>query len=210
MADIAERILSWRGSCGERRHLFIGMGGGSAAGKTTIATEIQERLEPVPVEIIHQDRFFKPADQLPTYYSPTDRAYHPNYNRPDSFDVEPMFAYCREARGEGVILLEGILALHYPELRELMDIQVYVRCDADERIIRRLLRKRPPWPLEKMSNYYMECVRVEHERYNAPTERFADLVIPGGRDDASARSEMIRDLCEPVRRAFDSKETGAQ
>ena len=202
MADMLERIQTWQQARGERRHLFVGMGGGSAAGKTTIAAEMERQLAPVPVEIIHQDRFFKPAEKLPTYYSPTSRSDNPNYNRPDSFEVERMFAFCREARGDGVILLEGILALHYPELRELMDVMIYVECDADERIIRRLLRNRPPWPLEKMSRYYMECVRVEHARYNAPTARFADLIIPGGTEDASVRDPMVQDFCACVRGAF--------
>jgi len=194
---------------GARRHLFIGIGGGSASGKTTIAEAISQRIVPLSVEIIHQDRFFKPAHELPTYYSEIHRKPRPDYNRPDSFRTEEMFAYCRRVCGADVVILEGILTLYYPELREQMDVTCYITANADERIIRRIRRNLPHSSYDAITDYYLESVRYQHERYNAPTERYADLVIPGGMTDTARRETMLDDLCRAILRAL-SPEAGGR
>ena len=202
--ELIERLLErWKARRGERRHLFIGIGGGSASGKSTIADGIRRRLAPLTVHTINQDRFFKPVGELPTYHSPSRGGPRPDYNRPDSFDLESMLACCRDVEGADVVILEGILALHYPELRELMDVKCYVRADADERIIRRIKRNLPRSSFDEITSYYLESVRYQHERYNAPTQRWADVVIPGGAADDEQRSAMLDGLCAAIQRAFD-------
>ena len=200
MASIEQLLQRWGARREDRRHLFIGIGGGSASGKTTIADEIRGRLAPLSVEIIHQDRFFKPARELPTYYSEIYRKPKPDYNHPDSLKTEEMFACCRSVRGSDVVILEGILALYYPELRERMDIKCYVAADADERIIRRIRRNLPRSSYDEITHYYLESVRYQHERYNAPTEQYADLVIPGGMADTAQRQAVLDDLCQTILR----------
>ena len=201
--QIIETLLQhWKEHRGDRQHLFIGIGGGSASGKTTIARHIQERLQPLSVEIIHQDRFFKPAQALPTYYSEIYQEPRPDYNRPDSFNTEEMFAYCRAIQGFDVVILEGILALYYPELREQMDIKCYVAADADERIIRRIKRNLARWSYDEITNYYLESVRYQHARYNAPTQQHADLVIPGGMAEAVQREAILSALCDTILQFF--------
>ena len=202
MTPISTLLEKWRQNREHRGYLFIGIGGGSASGKTTIAEQIQERLRPITVDLIHQDRFFKPADQLPTYYSEINGEPRPNYNRPDSLKTEEMFAYCRSIESKRIVILEGILALYYPELRELMDIKCYITADADERIIRRIKRNLARWSYEEITDYYLESVRHEHARYNAPTERFADMVIPGGMEDEAPRDAILDSLCQGIRGAF--------
>jgi len=199
--SIEQLLQHWQAHRGERQHLFIGIGGGSASGKTTIARDISQRLAPLSVEIIHQDRFFKPTHELPTYYSEIHRKPRPDYNRPDSLKADEMFAYCRSVRGADVAILEGILALCYPELREQMDIKCYIAADADERIIRRIRRNLPHSSYDAITDYYLESVRYQHDRYNAPTERYADLVIPGGMGDTARREAMLDELCRAILRS---------
>lgn len=196
-------LEKWREGRGERRHLMIGIGGGTASGKSTLAAAIAQRLEPLAVEVIGQDRFFKPAADLPPYVSPTRQEPWPDYNRPDSFHTEEMFAHCRSLGGMDVVILEGILVLYYPELRELMDVKCYVAADADERIVRRIRRNlKAGMKLDEICDYYLDSVRSQHDRFNAPTEKQADLVVPGGMADAQVREEMVEVLCRAIGRRF--------
>jgi len=199
---VVEALLQrWKRKCGERGHFSIGIGGGSASGKSTLAVALGEGLAPLAVEVIGQDRFFKPAAELPPYPSPTRAKPWPDYNRPDSFRAEEMFTHCRAVDGADVVILEGILVLHYPELRELMDVKCYVAADADERIVRRIRRNLVAGlPLDDIADYYLESVRFQHARYNAPTERYADLVIPGGMTEGVEREAMVETLCRVIRR----------
>jgi uridine kinase len=197
-------LEKWQESRGERRHLVIGVGGGTASGKSTLAAAVAQRLESLAVEVVGQDRFFKPAADLPPYVSPTRQEPWPDYNRPDSLCTEEMFAHCRSLGGMDVVILEGILALYYPELRELMDVKCYVAADADERIVRRIRRNlKAGMDLDDICDYYLESVRFQHDRFNAPTEAYADLVIPGGMADAEVREEMVEGFCRAIERRFD-------
>jgi len=194
----------WSARRSERPNLFVGIGGGSASGKSTIAADIARRLAPLAVEVINQDRFFKPKDELPTYHSNIYDEPRPAYNRPDCYREAEMFDECRAARrggGDGlpdVVILEGILALYFEELRELMDVSLYVEADADERIIRRTRRNMAKWPFDEITNYYLESVRWDHIEFNAPTKRHADIVIPGGMADAAERERLLTGLCGGV------------
>lgn len=201
---IVESLLqAWRQGRGARQHLSIGIGGGSASGKSTLAARLQEELAPLRVEVIGQDRFFKPTAELPPYPLAGRQEPWPDYNRPDSFHVAEMVAHCRSVSGVDVAILEGILVLHYPELRELMDLKLYVAADADERIVRRIRRNlKAGMDLDDICDYYLESVRFQHDRYNAPTQEHADLVIPGGMAETEEREAMVEGLCGVVRRYF--------
>ena len=204
MEKSVEGLLEkWQERREGRRHLMIGIGGGTASGKSTLAAAIAQRLESLKVEVIGQDRFFKPAADLPPYVLPTRQEPWPDYNRPDSFHAEEMFAHCRSLGGMDVVILEGILVLYYPELRELMDIKCYVAADADERIVRRIRRNlKAGMELDEICDYYLDSVRFQHDRFNAPTEKQADLVIPGGAADTEVREEMVEVLCGAIGRRF--------
>jgi uridine kinase len=134
---------------------MIGIGGGSAAGKTTLARRLAAGLAPLTVEIIGQDRFFKPAPELPACPSPTRPRPWPDYIRPDSFYLEKLLDACRSLAGMDVVILEGILVLHYPELRRLMTLRLYIEADADERIVRRIRRNlQAGMDLDDIADYY--------------------------------------------------------
>ena len=195
MATIEAALEGWQRH-GGKRPFFIGMGGGSAAGKSTLAAVLAERLAPLRVEMIGQDRFFKRPEDMPKYYSGIHGDYRPAYNEPDSFKQEEMFAYCRGVAGGNVVILEGILVLWFAELRELMDFKIYIEADADERIIRRIRRNmKTVDDYDPITEYYLESVRGQHREYNAPTREYADLIVPGGMAQTEEREWIVDNLC---------------
>lgn len=202
MVNIDDLLRDWhKRSAG--RQLFMGIGGGTGSGKSDVAEEIRQRLQPLDVEVVNQDRFFKPVEELPTYYSEFHRELRRDFNRPDSFKTEEMFAYCAGIRGHDVVILEGILALFYPELRRLMDVKCYVTVSLDEMLIRRTKRNLAVGyggGFEEIAHYNLECVTRQHERYNAPTIRHADLVIPNGNDDSERREKILAALCRGIQK----------
>ena len=195
MATIEAALEGWQRR-GGKRPFFIGMGGGSAAGKSTLAAVLAERLAPLRVEMIGQDRFFKRPEDMPKYYSGIHGDYRPAYNEPDSFKQEEMFAYCRGVAGGDVVILEGILVLWFAELRELIDFKIYIEADADERIIRRIRRNmKTVDDYDPITEYYLESVRGQHREYNAPTREYADLIVPGGMAQTEEREWIVDNLC---------------
>src|SRR5512145_1587852 len=142
------------------RRILIGIAGGSGSGKTLVARTIVRELGSQRVVVIDQDSYYKNLDQIPF----RDREAR-NFDHPDAFDHEllgehlrllleghaidqPVYDYAEHKRSQEtrrisdhlVVVLEGILIFHDPELRALMDIKLYVDADSDERIIRRLRR----------------------------------------------------------------------
>ena len=199
--DSLEEIVGrWRRQ-ERQRPLYIGMGGGSASGKSTLAAQMAERLAPLRVEVVGQDRFFKKPQDMPQYYSQINGDYRPAYNEPDSYKKQEMFAVCRQLKDLAVdiVILEGILVLFFAELRALMDLKIYIKEDADERIIRRIRRNLKSLDdYDNITHYYLESVRWQHEEFNAPTEQYADLVIPGGMAETQVREEVVAALCAAI------------
>jgi uridine kinase len=204
-AEMIGRLLAaWQARRPARRHLTIGIGGGSASGKTTIARQIAQELCPLRTDLVRQDAFYLPVEELPTYDSEAHGCPRPDWNRPDSFDFEALWCRCTTVSEVDVLIIEGILVLHYPQLRDLMDVKCYVEADSDERVIRRVRRNIARWPLEEIGTYYIESVRHQHERYNAPSREHADLVIPGGMADTDERNAILTSLCSCILKAFES------
>ncbi len=181
---------------------FIGIGGGTGSGKSTVAEEVVRRLEGrYRVHLIHQDQFFKPVDQLPTFYSEFHQEPRPDFNRPDSFRVEVMVAHCAAVSGYDVVILEGILALYYPALRQLMDIKCYIDTPLEEMLIRRTernLARGYGGPFAEIAHYNLECVTPQHLRYNLPTRRFANIIIPNGLHEEGEREAGVGRLCSMI------------
>ena len=201
MPDINAFLHKWREQHNPDDQLFIGIGGGTGSGKSSIARTIQERLIPLKVEIFTQDQFFKPAHELPTFYSEFHQGPQPDFNRPDSFFTETMFSECARITGHNVVILEGILVLFYPELRALMDIKCYVTLALEEMLIRRTNRNLAVGyggPYEEIAHYNLECVIPQHNRYNAPTARYADLIIPNDHEDQEKKGAILHNFCEAI------------
>ncbi len=192
--------------------ICIGIGGGSGSGKSTVSGLLTEGLQAVPVESIGLDRFFKPQDLMPTYSSLEHGEDRPDFNHPDSVDRSLMIEQCRAAvdptRSQPaatveVVIIEGILALYYPELRELMHLRCYVTVELEEMLDRRMKRNIAAGygggPAE-IAAYNRECVEPQHRRYNQPTAAMADLLIPNDREATAERDRMIAEVCGSILR----------
>jgi len=189
----------------------IGIGGGSASGKSTIAEELRKRLAPRRVEIINQDRYFLAGERLPRHTNPESGRTWPDHNHPDSFDLDRLHDDIRAAKtGEAdVVIVEGILVLCNESLRDLMDLKLYVEADADERIVRRIRRNvARGHDLDGICDFYLDSVRYRHREFNAPTKAHADLVIPGGKDDRAETERSLGEVCGRVSAAVQAQ-TGA-
>lgn len=172
----------------------IGIGGGSASGKSTIAERLRRRLQPLHVELINQDRYFHESDHLPRHASPDGARIWPDHNQPGSFDFARLRADLQEVRDgcADVVIVEGILVLHDPELRALMDAKLFVDADPDERIVRRVRRNvARGYQLEEICEFYLDSVRYRHREYCEPTRAYADLVIPGGAYDHPQAERLL-------------------
>ena len=184
------------------QRILIGIAGGSGSGKTLVAKTIYRDLGSDKVVIIDQDSYYKDIEDVPL----RDRDLR-NFDHPDAFDNEllkrhmrallageevdqPVYDYVRHARtretrriGEQlVIVLEGILIFYDPELRDLMDIKVYIDADADVRFIRRLGRDihERGRSVDSVIRQYQESVRPMHLQFVEPSKRYADIIIPEG------------------------------
>jgi len=183
----------------------IGIGGGSASGKSVIAEGLKQRLAPLRVQVINQDRYFHETDRLPRHARPDGSRIWPDHNHPDSFDSDRLWEdLCRAREGDAeVVIVEGILVLHYPRLRELMDLKLFVEAEADERIVRRIRRNLARgYDLDEICDFYLDSVRYRHREFCEPTREYADMVIPGGQHDQEQAGRLLDEAGRRVRKAL--------
>ena len=193
---------------GSNRGLLIGIAGGTGSGKTSVAAKILEGIGSDDVAIIEQDAYYKDLSGIPA-----DARGRHNFDHPDAFDREllldhlrallsggsvqrPVYDYnCHCRTGEyhvvgphRIIVLEGILILYDPELRDLMDIKIYVDTDDDVRLMRRLRRDvaERGRTMEMALQQYESTVRPMHQQFVEPSKRWADIIIPEGAEKVVA------------------------
>ncbi len=181
--------------------MFIGIAGGTGSGKTTVAHNIKEKIGE-DILILDMDSYYKDNSHIPF-----EERLKINYDHPDAFDIsllkshieallrgetikKPIYSFIEytrlkdyeEIKPKRIIILEGIFALFFEDLRKLMDIKIYVDTDADIRLIRRLLRdiKERGRTIDSVIKQYNEVVRPMHIQFVEPTKRFADIIIPEG------------------------------
>ena len=176
----------------------VGIGGGSASGKSTIAEKLRKHLAPLRVQVINQDHYFKEAAHLPRHANRRGSRVWPDHNHPDSIDFPRLREALRAARNgdTDVVIVEGILTLCDPELRGLMDLKLFVAADPDERTVRRIRRNvAVGYSLDDICDFYLDSVRYRHQEFCQPTRTHADLVIPGGQDEADAAGRALDEAC---------------
>ena len=184
------------------RRILIGIAGGSGSGKTLVARTIVRELGSEKVVVIDQDSYYRNLDEIPF----RDREAR-NFDHPDAFDndllvrhlrdlldgkpiEQPVYDYTQHCRlpetrrisDHVIVVLEGILIFHEPELRALMDIKLFVDADPDVRLTRRLRRDliERGRAVDSILRQYEESVRPIHLQFVEPSKRFADVIIPGG------------------------------
>lgn len=197
-----------------KKTVIIGIAGGSASGKTSIARQLYEAFQEYQkVTIIKQDDYYKDQSHL----SMEERV-KTNYDHPFAFDTDllveqlqqlknnqtinkPTYDYTLHTRSEvcetieprDVILLEGIFVLAEEKIRDICDILVYVDTDSDIRFIRRLKRdmNERGRSLDSVCQQYLNTVRPMHEQFIEPSKKYAHLIIPEGGQNQVAIDVLI-------------------
>ena len=201
--------------------MVIGIAGGTGSGKTTITNQVKERLGD-DVTVITHDNYYRAHHEM-TYEERTLL----NYDHPDSYETELLVEHLSALRrGESVevpvydfsiydrtdqtftvspsrvIIVEGIVIFAHQELRDLMDVKVFVDCDADVRILRRIMRdvKERGRSLESVVNQYLSTVKPMHEAFVEPSKRYADIIIPTGGENLVALDMLVNRIQAHVQR----------
>lgn len=183
--------------------LIIGIAGGTGSGKTTVVKEITKRLKAEEVVVIPQDSYYKDNSHLPL-----EERLELNFDHPDSIDFkllvkhikdlragktvnQPIYSYltCSRSSTETVkvnpahiVIVEGILIFTCAELRNSLDIKVFVDADADDRLGRVITRDNIERgrTIDKVLERYEKTVKPMHLQFIEPSKRYADIIIPQG------------------------------
>ncbi|PRP66672.1 uridine kinase [Nonlabens agnitus] len=183
--------------------LIIGIAGGTGSGKTTVVGQVAHQYPDTDVTVISQDSYYKDTSHL-TY----EERVKINFDHPNSIDFallkehlielrkgnsieQPVYSFVEHNRTKetvvtepsNVIIVEGILILTLPEIRELFDIKVYIDCDSDERLIRRLKRDITDRgrDINEVLDRYQNTLKPMHQQFIEPTKAYADVIIPTNR-----------------------------
>ena len=185
--------------------ILIGIAGGTGSGKTSIAKAIASDFRKSEVALIEQDSYYRDLSNLTL-----EERSEVNFDHPDSLDFNlmrqhlnklihgnaidiPIYDFATHMRIKEVqpinkhyiIILEGILALFDPDIRDMMDIKIYVETADDIRVVRRIKRdiNKRDRTLSSVIEQYYKTVRPMHIQFVEPTKKYADIIIPeGGRN----------------------------
>ncbi|CAF1288382.1 unnamed protein product [Adineta steineri] len=208
---------AWYNATGEIKEAFvIGICGGSASGKTTVAQNIVEKLNVPWVTLLSMDSFYKVLSE-DQHHQASENNY--NFDHPDAFDFDllletlknlkmgkqvdiPLYnfnTHSREAHtkvlyGANVVIFEGILSFASKEILEILDMKVFVDTDADIRLARRLERDitERGRDIEGVIQQYTRFVKPSYDHYIAPTMIYADLIVPRGGENKIAIDLIVR------------------
>ena len=196
--------------------IFIGIAGGTASGKTKVAEKITSFFGDGKVSLIKQDAYYKEFKNLST-----DERAQLNFDHPNAFDMELMlqdlnqlgsnkpitqyeYDYAAHTRSDKytiikptkVMVVEGILLLAISELREKLDLKIFIDTDSDERLIRRLHRdlEERGRSFSCVSDQYLKTVKPMHLEFVEPSKRYADIIIPRGVSNKKAIDTVISRL----------------
>lgn len=204
-----------------KKPILIGIAGGSGSGKSTVTNEIYKNITESNIAIIEQDSYYKAQDHL----SYDDRV-KTNYDHPFAFDNSLLISHLKEllenksiekpiydfeihnrkedtikVEPRDIIILEGILILNEKEIRDLLDIKIYVDTDADVRLIRRILRdiKERGRSLDSIILQYINTVRPAHLQFVEQSKRYADIIIPEGGHNKVAIDIILAKINEIIK-----------
>jgi len=192
---------------------IIGIAGGTGSGKTSIAKAIASSFNSKEIKIIQQDSYYKDLSKI----SLEERSIN-NFDHPNAIDfmlmkkhltelsdgkqiVMPEYDFSTHTRKKNThifippktIILEGIFTLHDPEIRNLMDLKIFIETADDIRIMRRIKRdvNKRNRTLTSVINQYKKTVRPMHEKFVAKTKKHADIIIPEGSHNKKAIDLII-------------------
>lgn len=190
-----------------KKAIVIGIAGGTGSGKTSIAQAILEDLKEGGEKalLLEQDSYYVKNDEMPF-----DERVKLNYDHPDVIDFDlleehiialtngqsiekPIYNFaeynrCKETEvveSKPIIIVEGILILSVPKIRKLLDMKIFVDTDDDERLLRRMERdiQERGRSFENIKNQYIKTVKPMHLEFVEPSKRYADVIIPRGKEN---------------------------
>ena len=198
---------------------IIGVAGGTGSGKTTVVKKIVEALPPHYVAVVPLDSYYNDTSDM------TDAERKAiNFDHPDAFDWELLNKHVRQLKaGEAVeqptysytlsnrlpetvhvepkpvILIEGIMTLVNKELRDMMDIRIFVDTDSDERLIRNIQRDvvERGRTVDMVIDRYLKVLKPMHEQFIEPSKKYADIIIPLGGENKTGIN-IIKTYIEKV------------
>jgi uridine kinase len=197
--------------------IIIGIAGGTGSGKTTVVNKIINSFPAGEVAVIPQDSYYKDSSHIP----PQDRS-KINFDEPAAIEwtllekhlselrkgnaIEmPTYSYLTCTRQpetvrvepRDVVIIEGILVLNEPSLRDQMDVKVFVDADADERLIRVIARDciQRGRTAQMVIDRYQDVLKPMHLQYIEPSKRYADLIVPQGGSNTVA-IKLLTDYIE--------------
>ena len=182
--------------------LIIGIAGGTGSGKSTVARKVAEALDASSVAFIDMDAYYNNYPHLPI-----EERRRINWDHPNAFDWDLLVSHLEQlAAGQSiekpqydfvehlrkaatvrvsaadVVVIDGILLLSDPRIRDLCGVKVFVDTDADIRLIRRLRRDilERGRPLDEILDQYLTTVQPMHLEFVEPSKRYADVIVPRG------------------------------
>ena len=194
----------------------LGIAGGTGSGKSTLVKRLQEAFHEADVATLCHDYYYKAHPEL-SYEERTSL----NYDHPQAFDTDMLVEHIRALKNNvpierpvysfvehnrmaesvpvkpsKVIIIDGILIFENKELRDLMDIKVFVDTDADVRLARRILRdvRERGRSMESVISQYTSTVKPMHEEFVEPSKRYADVIIPEGGFNSVAVAMLIQNI----------------
>ncbi|MDH0660355.1 uridine kinase [Empedobacter sp. GD03865] len=210
----------------KKKMLVIGIAGGTGSGKTTVVNNILRDLNAESVIVISQDNYYK--DHLDLSFEERSKI---NFDHPRSIDFEllkehvsllksgisieqPVYSFITHSRKDetilthpqSVIIVEGILVLTDPELRDLFDVKIFVHADSDERLIRRVRRdiQERGRDLDEVLTRYQKTLKPMHQQFIEPSKNYADIIIPNMK---KKNSVAIKVLSTVIKEKLNSKTT---
>jgi uridine kinase len=196
--------------------IFVGVAGGSGSGKTTVASNLIKAFKAEDAVLVEQDAYYKELKELPI----EERA-KVNFDHPESIEFDlikkhlmdlkngkaierPIYDFKTHSRKEEkisihpsrIVIIEGILILAIPEIREMLDVKIFVDTDADEMLLRRIERdiNERGRTFNSVKKQYLETVKPMYLEFCEPSKRYADVIIPRGGENKIAINMIIAKL----------------
>lgn len=200
--------------------LIVGIAGGTGSGKTTVVRKIIEKLPDNCVTVIPQDSYYKDNSHLPL-----EERQKINFDHPDSIEWpllighiknlknnipinQPIYSYLTCTRSEDtikiipkkIVIIEGILILWHEELRNLMNLKIFVNADADDRLARVIQRDivERGRNVSTVLDRYEKTVKPSHLQFIEPTMRYADIIVPQGGDNNVAIDLLTKFILQNI------------